>query len=289
MNILVTGGAGFIGSTLSTKLLKQGHSVTIIDDLSLLSKPILAWGSVFIHGDVCNIANLTIDKYDKIFHLAAEAHIQPSFENPLRWNKSNILGTAAVMEYARKSKSGIVVYSTTSSKNHGTPYLTPYTYSKVAGEGILKTYAYCYNTNCAMATFYNVYGPNEHKEGEWGTVVGKFGRQYKNNEKITIVGDGQQKRDFTHVDDIVDGLIKISEGDYRADNFDLGRGCPISILELAQMFTTDESKIDFIPKRKNEGDYTIADTEDTFKRLGWKATKNLSDYVNELKSNINEN
>ena len=111
--------------------------------------------------------------------------------------------------------------------------------------------------NCASVTFYNVYGHREPDQGEWATVVAKFIRQYKNGELITVVGDGQQSRDFTHVDDICDGLIEISKGDWKGDNFDLGRGEPIKIIDLAMMVCEDEEdNIKYVSLRKNEGQYT---------------------------------
>jgi UDP-glucose 4-epimerase len=187
------------------------------------------------------------------------------------------------MEFARLSKSGIVVYATTSSKNHG-DYISPYTYYKVVGEGVLKTYANCFDMNCAMATFYNVYGPREPRVGEWATVVAKFGRQFEDGEKLTVVGDGLQSRDFTHVEDICNGLIKISEGDWRGQNFDLGRGNPVSILDVAKMWVdNDLSRITFVPLRKNEGQHTESEWMKTYSLIKWRAEKNLSDYIKESK------
>jgi UDP-glucose 4-epimerase len=287
MKTLVTGGLGFVGSNLVDILVSQGNDVTVLDDLSSESSTL----------DNRNPkASYQIDKvedinkifqgyrFDRIFHLAAKARIQPSFENPSEYFNSNALGTSEVMEFARLSKSGIVVYATTSSKNHG-DYISPYTYYKVVGEGILKTYANCFDMNCAMATFYNVYGPREPRAGEWATVVAKFGRQFEEGEKLTVVGDGLQSRDFTHVEDICNGLIKISEGDWRGHNFDLGRGNPVSILDVAKMWTdNDLSKITFVPLRKNEGQHTESDWMKTYSLIKWRAEKNLSDYIKYYKT-----
>ena len=286
MKILVTGGLGFVGSNLVDKLVDE-HEVHVLDDLSSESAS-LKYNNLkanLIIGKVEDINKIFIGhKFDKIFHLAAKARIQPSFENPREDFNSNALGTSEVMEFSRISKSGIVVYATTSSKNHGSNYITPYTYSKVIGEGILKMYSYCFGINCAMATFYNVYGNREPSEGEWATVVAKFKRQWENKEPITVVGDGQQSRDFTHVDDICEGLIKISEGNWKADNFDLGRGEPIKIIDLAlNICNGEEDNIKFVPLRKNEGQHTKADIEFTFKRINWKAQKDLIYYINKNK------
>ena len=286
MKTLVTGGLGFVGSNLVDILINSGDEVFILDDLSSESS--------FIENQN-EKANLTIGKvedinkhfvghkFDRIFHLAAKARIQPSFDNPTEYFSSNALGTSEVMEFARLSKSGIVVYATTSSKNHGN-YISPYTYYKVVGEGILKTYANCFDMNCAMATFYNVYGPREPRIGEWATVVAKFGRQFEDDEELTVVGDGLQSRDFTHVEDICNGLIKISEGNWRGQSFDLGRGNPISILDVAKMWTdNDLSKITFVPLRKNEGQHTESEWMKTYSLIKWRAEKDLSDYIKSCK------
>lgn len=284
MKILVTGGLGFVGSNLVDKLVDE-HEVYVLDDMSSESAS-LKYKNEKAKYQIGTVEDIGFyyehHQFDRIYHLAAKARIQPSFEEPKDYFNSNALGTAAVMEFARVSNSGIVVYATTSSKNHGSDYLTPYTYSKVVGEGVLKMYAYCFGVNCAMATFYNVYGNREPREGEWATVVAKFGRQWKEGSQLTVVGDGMQTRDFTHVDDICDGLIKISEGNWKADNFDLGRGVPVSILDVAKAWTgNDLSKIEFVPLRKNEGLHTEADIETTHKRINWKAQKDLIYYINE--------
>lgn len=285
--ILVTGGLGFIGSNLVDKLIDLGYNVDVIDDMSSISsdKNYSNLKATYYFGNIINISEILGEKrYDKIFHLAAQARIQPSFEEPMKWFESNALGTMCVMEFARKSNSGIVVYATTSSKNHGSDYISPYTYSKVVGEGILKMYSKCYNINCAMATFYNVYGNREPSEGEWATVVAKFLRQKKNGEKITIVGDGQQSRDFTSVEDICEGLIRISEGNWQAHNFDLGRGEPIKIIDLARMITEgDDSMLEFTLLRKNEGLHTNSDWQKTFSMIQWRAKKNLQKYIETIK------
>jgi UDP-glucose 4-epimerase len=283
MKSLVTGGLGFVGSNLVDMLVNLGDEVWVIDNLSSESSSFEYKNDAvnYIVGDVVDISQYFEDKrFDRIFHLAAEARIQPSFERPLSYFRSNTMGTAAVCEFARISKCGSLVYATTSSKNHGTPYLTPYTFSKVSGEGIVKTYAECFDMNCGMATFFNVYGPKEPQIGEWATVVAKFGRQCKEGDKLTVVGDGQQTRDFTHVEDICKGLIMISETKSKGDNFDLGRGMPISILDVAKLWTSDnDSRINFVPLRKNEGQHTLCDVEETFNKLGWKAKNNLIDWI----------
>jgi UDP-glucose 4-epimerase len=283
--VLVTGGLGFVGSNLVDKLVSLGFNVDVIDDLcsESSSTEYMNKSVKYYFDDVNNISKVLEGKrYDRIFHLAAEARIQPSFENPVKWFRSNAMGTIQVMDFVRQSNSGIVVYATTSSKNHGSNLISPYTFSKVVGEDILRLYSECYNSNCAMATFYNVYGEREPDQGEWATVVAKFLRQYRLGEPITIVGDGHQSRDFTYVKDICDGLIKISEGQWKAENFDLGRGEPIKIIDLAMMICDNEEDIKFVPLRKNEGLQTKSNWKLTEEKLGWRAYNNLSDYIKKL-------
>ena len=289
MKILVTGGLGFVGSNLVDMLCDAEYEVTVIDDLSSesSSKNYINPNATYIFDKVQNIRKIELLKetrFDKIFHLAAEARIQPSFERPTDYFNSNALGTSELMEFARQNNAGIVVYATTSSKNHGSDYISPYTYYKVVGEGILKTYSNCFNMNCAMATFYNVYGPREPRIGEWATVVAKFGRQWQEGDQLTVVGNGLQTRDFTHVEDICKGLIAISNGNWNADNFDLGKGEPIAILDVAKAYVgTYEERIDFTPLRKNEGLHTESNWKETESKLNWRAQKDLLTFIKEIK------
>lgn len=281
MNILVTGGLGFVGSNLVDELILKGHTVTVIDNLSSISSSIDYKNTnvKYLIEDIKNINNLTFSKkFDVIFHLAALARIQPSFSEPLDYIDVNVNGTAKLCELALKHNA-LLIYSSSSSINNG-KYKTPYTYSKFAGEEVIKTWIQCFNLRGISCRFYNVYGNREPQNGEYATVVAKFIRQYKNSEPLTIVGDGEQRRDFTNVFDIVDGLIAVMNNGTVGDLYQLGSGKNFSIKELADMFPN--SKKQFVPKRKGEGHITLADYEDTFTKLSWRAKRSLPNFIKEI-------
>lgn len=286
--VLVTGGLGFVGSNLVDRLVELGYDVTVMDNQSSISSsmnyinPKAKYKLGDNLGEILNIqANLKNEKFDVIFHLAAEARIQPSFEKPSHWFKVNALGTIEVLEFARKCECKSFVYATTSSKNHGSHLVTPYTFAKVVGEDAVRMYADLYDLNTSMATFYNVYGPREPKIGEFATVTAKFLRQYwEEDQPVTVVGDGSQSRDFTHVEDIVEGLIAISNGNWKGHNFDLGRGNPVSILDIANMVVDyEDDNIIFVPERKGEGHYTMSEWKKTESMTGWRAKHDIKDWI----------
>jgi len=281
--ILVTGGLGFVGSNLVDKLVMQGHSVTVIDNLSSESSSEKYKNKhvKYYIDDIRNIDKYALSEIEVIFHLAGMARIQPSFDSPLEYIDVNINGTAKVCELAKRLNARLI-YSSSSSINNG-EYKTPYTFSKWGGEEVLNTWIQCYKLNAMICRFYNVYGPREPKDGDYATVVRKFIRQYKNNKPLTIVGDGKQRRDFTHVNDIVDGLIKVMESGISNELYHLGRGVNYSINDLAAMF--DDAEIEYVSERKGEGEVTLADYEDTFNRLGWRATHNLKDFIKQYDKN----
>ena len=282
MQVLVTGGLGFVGSNLVDTLVDMGHKVTVIDNLSSESsrESFTNKSARYFIDDIREMnINLPMDgiPFDVIFHLAGMARIQPSFDDPLDYVDINITGTAKICELARKHNARLI-YSSSSSINNG-KFKTPYTFSKWGGEEVIKTWKECYNINAAICRFYNVYGPREPRTGTYATVVQKFIRQYLDGQRLTIVGDGEQRRDFTHVDDIVNGLITVGELDTVEKNnlYHLGRGVNYSINDLVAMF--GDADIKKVPLRQGEGRVTLADYEETFNRLGWRAEHNLEDYI----------
>jgi UDP-glucose 4-epimerase len=282
MKILVTGGAGFIGTNLIKRLLTEGHEVHSLDnyDSGLVENHVE--GCNYISGDIEQIEYWRGDKFDLCYHLAALSRIQPSFENPLETFRVNTAATLAVADWA-KHNNVKVVYAGSSSRWHD-PYQSPYACFKHMGEEIYKLYKKVYNLDVEICRFYNVYGPNEIVDGDWAAVIGIWRRQVKNGEKITIVGDGEQRRDFTHVDDIIDGLYKIGIGSEKhEDAWELGTGINYSINEVYEMFKEKfGTESIHIPDQKGNYRKTLRENDDALNRLGWTPQNRLKEYINGL-------
>tara|TARA_A100001015_G_scaffold316221_1_gene429940 strand:+ start:3312 stop:4166 length:855 start_codon:yes stop_codon:yes gene_type:complete len=277
MKTLVTGGCGFIGSNLVDKLVNLGYEVIVVDDLSSGKKEFMNGGAKYIFKDfkTCLLENnVGFKNIDVVFHLAAEARIQPSFEMPLYTCHNNSYGSAVVAEFARKE--GCKVVYAGSSSFYGGVYLNPYAFAKWQGEEVFKMYSEVYGITTGIARFFNVYGPRNPLLGQYTPVVAIFEEQTKNSQDLTIVGDGEQRRDFTHVHDICDGLIAISKGDWKGEIFNLGTGTNHSINELANLFPGNKK---YLPARPGEARTTKADISFTTKSTGWKPKHTLESYV----------
>jgi len=276
--VLVTGGLGFIGYNLVKKLLETGNTdITVIDNLSSDSSNINNKHDrvKYIIDDINNLENIKYKDldFDVIFHLAALARIQPSFEDPVSYFKSNVLGTVQVCELARRCNAKIVYAA--SSSAYGGPKLNPYAFAKYTGEEILVMYSKLYNISTVCARFFNVYGDKQPTTGTYATLIGIFEQQYKNNQSLTITGDGEQRRDFTHVYDICDGLICLSDHEFIGNVFNLGTGTNYSINAIAEMFKTNTK---YIPSRPGEARTTLADIEET-KKYGYEPKQKIQDYI----------
>lgn len=282
MNIMVTGGAGFIGTNLIKRLLKEGHNLTSLDNYDSGLRQNEQDGVTYIDGDINNIGNLELTNIDLCYHLAALSRIQPSFTNPAETFRVNTKGTEAVVEWARINNVK-VVYAGSSSRWHN-PYRSPYAMYKHLGEEVCKMYRAIYGTDVEIARFYNVYGPQEIVDGDWAAVIGIWRRQVRDGLPITIVGDGEQRRDFTHVDDIVDGLIRIGMStEKHEDAWELGTGLNYSINEVYQMF---KQKFDvackYIPDQPGNYRVTLRENDDSLVRLEWQPSDKLQEYINSL-------
>ena len=233
--VLVTGGVGFIGTNLIKELIKKRIEVVSIDDYSTGNKHNELEGVKYLDHDIEEISSIKEKNFALCFHLAAQSRVQPSFDNPLESVRVNVTGTTKVMEWA-KINNVKVVYAGSSSKHHD-PSDSPYAMTKFLGEEICKLYKKSYNVNVEIARFYNVYGPNEPLDEKFGNVIGIWREKVRLNKPLTIVGDGNQKRDFTHVNDIIDGILKIAFSDKKHnDAWELGSGVSYSINELFNMF-----------------------------------------------------
>ena len=274
MQALVTGGAGFVGTNLIKRLLKDGHEVVSFDNYSTGFKENEQDGCRYIETDIIDGFKNWIKKFDVIFHLGALARIQPSIKNPSETIKNNFDGTLNVLEYARKNNTP-VIYAGSSSKHHGL-YGSPYAWSKYGGEELCKLYSEVYGLNTTICRFYNVYGPHHIRTGTYATVIGIFENQFLNNEHLTVDGDGEQRRDFTHIDDIVDGLIRCVGKNHKGEIFELGSGINYSINELVEMFGCKKK---FIPSRPGEYDVTLCDYSKAKNILGYQPKNNLKNYV----------
>jgi UDP-glucose 4-epimerase len=281
--ILVTGGVGFIGTNLAEELVKRNYNVISIDNYSFGSKNNQIKGVKYYNHDIEDIDKIT-ESVDVCFHLAAMARVQPSFEDPMEYFRVNVLGTTKVMEWAKKNNVK-VVYAGSSSK-HFNPSDSPYAMYKYLGEEVCKLYKKLYNINVEIARFYNVYGPREVMHEKFGNVIGIWKSKVNKGEPLPIVGDGNQRRDFTHVFDIVDGLIKIAISDKKhEDAWELGTGNNYSINELFEMFNK-RFETDFVKIPDQPGNYkkTLRKNDDLINLLNWKPKDRLREYIANLDS-----
>jgi UDP-glucose 4-epimerase len=274
MDVLVTGGCGFIGYALTVKLIERGYDVDVIDNLSIGKEAKVPEGCNFIKSDVRDIFYLEQKKYDYIFHLAALSRIQPSFKAEHLTFSVNVAGTVEVAQYAKRNNSKLIYAG--SSSRHYDPMLSPYAMSKHMGEEWIKMLKK-HGLNAEIARFYNVYGPGELLDSNMAAVIGTFRNQSNNNLPLTIHGDGEQRRDFTYIDDIVDGLIKIAESDEKHDDaWELGTGKSYSINEIARMFN---KKVVHLPDVEGNYRETIRVNDDAIERLGWQPKDRLKEYI----------
>ena len=283
MKVLVTGGNGFIGSNLIKKLLSEGHDVVSLDDLSTGLKEYEVEGCNYVYGDIEQLLWIKGDSFDLCYHLAALSRIQPSFDDPMETYRVNATGTQVVAEWAKQCNVK-VVYAGSSSR-WCNPQSSPYATDKRIGEDILKMYRTAYGCDFEICRFYNVYGPNELVDGKWAAVIGIWRHQIQNGLPITIVGDGEQRRDFTHVVDIVDGLYKVGMGSEKhEDAWELGTGMNYSINEVFQMMVDRFGPLEKINIPDQPGNYrsTKRENDDTLERLDWKPEDRLRGYISSL-------
>lgn len=298
MKALVTGGAGFIGSNLVDRLLEMNWEVTVIDNESAECNEKFYWNEKANNHklDICDY-EFTRDLYDGVdyvFHLAAESRLQPAILNPINAVMKNSVGTCTVLQCARESNVKKVIYSSTSSayglnkfpnfENDPNDCLNPYSVSKVSGEELCKLYTKLYGLKTIIFRYFNVYGDRSPTTGQYAPVIGIFKKQKENNQPLTIVGDGLQKRDFVNVKDVVNAnvmaaLSNLDEDKY-GEIYNIGSGKNISILEIAQMIS--DHYIHISP-REGEARTTLANIDKVKKTFGWEPKIKIEQWIGENK------
>ena len=294
MKSLVTGGAGFIGSNLVDTLIELGHEVIVIDNESAESNGQFYWNDKAQNYkyDICDYEKTRplYEGVDYVFHLAAEARIQPAILNPIKAINTNCVGTCTVLQCAREAGVKKVIYSSTSSgygfneppnhENQPDDCLNPYSVSKVAGEKLCKMYNDLFGLKTVIFRYFNVYGERSPIKGQYAPVIGIFLRQRKDGEPLTIVGDGEQRRDFTHVSDVVQANIlaatKDIDDEFYGELYNVGNGINYSINEIANSISENQINI---PARIGESRTTLANNGKLRTIFGWRPQVNLMDWI----------
>ena len=291
---LVTGGAGFIGSNLVDYLLKQGHEVICVDNESAECNDKFYWNdkACNIIGDITDykfIKNL-FTEVDYVFHLAAESRLQPAIKNPIEAVYKNCVGTTTILQCAREAGVKRLIYSSTSSgygfnsspnvETQPDDCLNPYSASKVAAEKFCKMYSDLYGLETVVLRYFNVFGERSPTRGQYAPVIGIFDRQKNNNEPLTIVGDGTQRRDFIYVGDVAKANLIAAEATldkkYFGQVFNIGSGINYSVQEIADAISDNQT---YIPKREGEMETTWSNIEKASEILGWKPEVDVLEWI----------
>ena len=294
MKSLVTGGAGFIGSNLVDGLLSLGHEVVVIDNEYSDAHDYFYWN------DLTENYKYDIRDYEKtrplyngvdyVFHIAAEARIQPSILNPVEAISINSVGTCTVLQCAREAGVKKLMYSSTSAGYGMNPQpnvetqpddcLNPYSISKVNGEKLCKMYTDLFGLDTVIFRYFNAYGERQPVRGQYAPVIGIFLRQLEVGQSLTIVGDGEQRRDFTYVKDIVNANIMaaLSNADKEAYGqvYNVGSGVNYSVNEVAEMISNN---IKYIPPRLGEARISLANVDKIYKTFAWKPQQSLENWI----------
>jgi UDP-glucose 4-epimerase len=295
MKALVTGGAGFIGSNLVDTLIEQGHEVVVIDNEYSDVHEQFYWNSKAQNYkyDIRDYENTRplYDGVDYVFHIAAEARIQPAIENPINAVSINSVGTCTVLQCAREAGVKRVMYSSTSSayglvneipnvETQPDDCLNPYSVSKVNGEKLCTMYTSLFGLKTVIFRYFNVYGERQPLKGQYAPVIGIFLRQRNDGESLTIVGDGEQRRDFTHVSDVVNANILAATTDIDENLygtvFNVGSGKNYSVNEIAAMISNNTINI---PPRIGESRITLANNQKLMTTFGWESKVNVENWI----------
>ncbi|MAF16638.1 MAG: ADP-L-glycero-D-manno-heptose-6-epimerase [Marinomonas sp.] len=279
--VLVTGGAGFVGSHLCERLVTMGYDVYSLDNYFTGSESNHVADVTYIRGDTKDIAELIDFDPSMVYHLGEYSRVEQSFddiEKVWRYNKDGIF---AVLEFVRKA--GCKILYAGSSTKFGDGGLgrsaSPYAWTKATNTELVMNYGNWFNVPYAITYFYNVYGEREIQTGKYATLIALFKEKMRKEEPLTVVSPGTQKRNFTHIDDIIDGLVLVGENGY-GDEFGIGSDEGFSVLEVAKLF---KGSIEMLPERK--GNRMTADViSNKTKALGWSAKRTLIDYIENLRT-----
>lgn len=295
MKSLVTGGAGFIGSNLVDRLLEIGHEVIVIDNEYSDAHEHFYWNDKAQNYkyDIRDYENTRTlyDGVDYVFHIAAEARIQPSIQNPIEAVSINSVGTCTVLQCAREAGVKRVMYSSTSSgygmnetpnvETQNDDCLNPYSVSKVNGEKLCKMYTDLFGLSTVIFRYFNVYGERQPLRGQYAPVIGIFLRQRAAGEPLTIVGDGEQRRDFTYVGDVVNANILAATKEVNSEVFgqvyNVGTGVNYSVNQISRIISNHTVNI---TPRPGETRLSLANNQKFRKIFGWEPTMKLEDWIN---------
>lgn len=279
--ILVTGGAGFIGSNLIEQLVKNPlNNVVSLDNYFTGKKENHISGATYIEAHTKDIEKLIKEIPDLVYHLGEYSRVEQSFNDiEIVW-ESNKTGTFKVLEFCRKNSIKIV-YAGSSTK-FGDGGLgrdqSPYAWTKASNTELVRNYGVWFNLPYAVTYFYNVYGPREISTGPYATIIALFKEKYKNHEPLTVVAPGTQVRNFTHVDDIVRGLMLVGEKGEK-DDFGLGAEEGYSIMDIAKAFG---GEVVMLEERKGNRMGSLVDLARSRNELGWSAEKKIIDHIKEF-------
>jgi len=302
MKSIITGGAGFIGSHLCERLVKEGHKVIVLDNFSLGKKSNLKNISnkvKIVKRDIKNLKSINnlFKDVQNVFHLAALADIVPSIENPDEYYNTNVTGTYNVLKASINNRVKRFIY-TASSSCYGIPNKFPtkenseispqypYALTKRLGEELVIHFANIYKLNATSLRLFNVYGPRARTSGNYGAVFGVFLAQKIAKKPFTIVGDGTQTRDFTFVSDVTEAMLKVQKkSNLRGNIFNVGSGKTVSVNKIAKELGGKKKRI---PKRPGEPDVTFADISKIKRKTGWKPKISIKEGIKVMLNNLDD-